>query len=389
MTKRDLMRKLQSVRTTERVIVPDQAFVARTREHLLLQVRNTLPTQPAAMPVRARSAMRLLVPPRLTNLMRAPALAILSVMITVLGGSIASVSASDRSLPGDFLYPIKIATEQTRLAFTSGKAERLVLKSSFVDRRVEEIQKIAATPAPEQQVRLKQAAEDLKRDLNTVKLQVTEVRAEQTKGGAEAVKIVDKASAQIIQNLQLVKNEASPEVKSSIAEAEVAAVHTGVTAVEALLEASTNPDTEWIVSEADVRQSITNKVDRITASLTDSEDKLRSISDSSNISNQLQATGTGSNLLQGMTSTTVGQFNAASTTLQEARTLLNANKLSEVSGKLLEASKAAAQAETAADLLVASSTQSNIPIPFPVITSSTPATAPEASSTATSTTSPP
>jgi len=143
------------------------------------------------------------------------------------------------------------------------------------------------------------------------------------------------------------------------------------------------------VSEADVRQSITNKVDRITASLTDSEDKLRSISDSSNISNQLQATGTGSNLLQGMTSTTVGQFNAASTTLQEARTLLNANKLSEVSGKLLEASKAAAQAETAADLLVASSTQSNIPIPFPVITSSTPATAPEASSTATSTTSPP
>jgi len=383
------MRKLQSVRTTERVIVPDQAFVARTREHLLLQVRNTLPTQPAAMPVRARSAMRLLVPPRLTNLMRAPALAILSVMITVLGGSIASVSASDRSLPGDFLYPIKIATEQTRLAFTSGKAERLVLKSSFVDRRVEEIQKIAATPAPEQQVRLKQAAEDLKRDLNTVKLQVTEVRAEQTKGGAEAVKIVDKASAQIIQNLQLVKNEASPEVKSSIAEAEVAAVHTGVTAVEALLEASTNPDTEWIVSEADVRQSITNKVDRITASLTDSEDKLRSISDSSNISNQLQATGTGSNLLQGMTSTTVGQFNAASTTLQEARTLLNANKLSEVSGKLLEASKAAAQAETAADLLVASSTQSNIPIPFPVITSSTPATAPEASSTATSTTSPP
>lgn len=358
MTKRDLLRKLQSVRNTERGIVPDAEFVLRTREKLLLQVRNTLPLAPEMVPVRSTFSFKHLFPERVVNLVRAPALAMFSVFVTVFGGSILSVSASDRSLPGDFLYPIKIATEQTRLALTSGKTEKLRLKTEFVDRRVEEIKVIASTPVPEKPVRLKQAAEVLKRDLNTMKLQLSEVKNEVGPEAAAAVRIVDEKSVQIAEDLKQVKSEAPVEVKNSLAEAEVAAVHTGVTAVEVLLEVSANPDTQWVVSEADVRESISKKVETISASLSDSADKLRSVSASSTIlPNQMQATGTGDNLLLGMTSTTAEQLNTASTTLQEARVLLNENKLIEVSGKLLEAVKAVAQAETAADQLVASSTQ--------------------------------
>lgn len=358
MTKRDLLRKLQSVRNTERGIVPDAEFVLRTREKLLLQVRNTLPLAPEMVPSRSAFSFKHLFPERVVNLVRAPALAMFSVFVTVFGGSILSVSASDRSLPGDFLYPIKIATEQTRLALTSGKTEKLRLKTEFVDRRVEEIKVIASTPVPEKPVRLKQAAEVLKRDLNTMKLQLSEVKNEVGPEAAAAVRIVDEKSVQIAEDLKQVKSEAPVEVKNSLAEAEVAAVHTGVTAVEVLLEVSANPDTQWVVSEADVRESISKKVETISASLSDSADKLRSVSASSTIlPNQMQATGTGDNLLLGMTSTTAEQLNTASTTLQEARVLLNENKLIEVSGKLLEAVKAVAQAETAADQLVASSTQ--------------------------------
>lgn len=373
--------------------MPDQAFVSRTRESLLLQVRNTLPTKPVAMPARAKSMARHMMPERIVNFMRAPALATLSIFVTVFGGSIFSVSASDRSLPGDFLYPIKIATEQTRLALTSDKAAKLKLKTEFVDRRVDEIKTLAASPVPEQPVRLKQAAEVLKRDLNTVKLQVTEVQTESTLAAAEAVKLVDKKSEQIVQDLQQVKNAAPAEVKTSLAEAEAAAVHTGVTAVEALIQASNDPDSQWVVSEADVRQSITNKVESISASLSDSADKLRSVNASGTISNQSQATGTGDNLLLGMTSTTVGQLNVASSTLQEARTLLNENKLIEVSGKLLEAAKAVAQVDVATEQLIASSTQMTASSTTPVVpsttetsnASSTP-TAPVSTSTTTSNT---
>lgn len=364
MTKRDLLRKLKSVRTTEREIVPDVAFVSRTRENLLLQVRNTLPTRPVAMPARAKLMMKHLVPERLMNLMRAPVLAILSVMVTVFGGSIVSVSASSRSIPGDFLYPIKIAAEQTRLAFTSGKVDRLMLKSEFVDRRVDEIKSLATTSNPAQPARMKQAAEDLKRDLNTVKLQLSEVKSEVTPETADAIKSVDKQSEQIVEDLKLVRNDAPEEVKNSLSEAESAAVHTGVTAFELLLDASNDPDSQWVVSEADIRESITNKVDSISATLSDSADKLHLVSASSTIlPNYVYATGTEDNLLQGMTSTTVGQLNIASSTLQEARVLLDENKLGEMSDKLLEAAKAVADAETATNNLVASSTQAIPSIP--------------------------
>lgn len=391
MTKRDLLRKLQSVRSAERGIVPDAEFVLRTREHLLMQVRNTLPTRPVAMPKRAKLAMNHLVPQRLLNLVRAPALAMLSVMVTIFGGSIVSVSASDRSLPGDFLYPIKIATEQTRLAFTSGKIDKLRLKSEFVDRRVDEIKSLATNTDPEQPARMKQAAEVLKRDLNTVKNQLSDVKSDTTPETADAVKEVDKQSEQIVEDLKLVRNASPDEVKNSLSEAESAAVHTGVTAFEVLLEASNDPDSQWVVSEADIIESITKKVDSISATLSGSEDKLRLVNASSTILPiNTQATGTVDNLLLGMTSTTVGQLNAASSTLQEARVLLSENKLGELSGKLLEAAKAVAEAETATNNLVASSTQAVPPAPSSSTdqnntSSTTPAISGSASSSASTT----
>ena len=227
--------------------MPDASFVLRTRENLLLQVRNTLPTRPVAMPTRAKLAMGSLVPDRMMDFMRAPVLAAFSVFVAIFGGSVMSVSASSRSIPGDFLYPIKIATEQTRLALTSGKVDRLKLKSEFVNRRVDEIKVLATTSDVGQPARMKQAVDDLKRDLNTVKLQLSDVQSEVAPDTADAIKLVDKQSNQIVEDLKLVKNDAPEEVKTSLAEAQSAAVHTGVAAFEMLLTASTDPDTQWVV----------------------------------------------------------------------------------------------------------------------------------------------
>ncbi len=148
MTKRDFLRKLQSVRTTERGIAPDPEFVVRNRALLMSKVRKSLPTAHIAAPSRAKTAMQF-VPQRMVDFLRAPVMATASILLTVMGGSVFSVSASERSIPGDFLYPIKIAAEQTRLALTSDKAEKLKLKSSFVDRRVQEIKTLSAAPVPQ------------------------------------------------------------------------------------------------------------------------------------------------------------------------------------------------------------------------------------------------
>ena len=178
MSKRDLLRKLRSVRSTERGIVPDQAWVLRTRSRLMEQARIADALSPLPASLRFREAVRTFVPTQVMRWMRTPALAAFSILVAVLGGSLASVNASDRSVPGDFLYPVKIAGEQTRLAFTQDKADRVRLKAEFVDRRVEEIKTIANAPDKKHPDRLRDAAIGLKRDLDTEKLQLKEVEQE-------------------------------------------------------------------------------------------------------------------------------------------------------------------------------------------------------------------
>ena len=55
-----------------------------------------------------------------------------------LGGGVAW-AASD-SLPGDLLYPVKIAVEDARLTFTAAPQDQIDLVLGFVEERVEEIQ---------------------------------------------------------------------------------------------------------------------------------------------------------------------------------------------------------------------------------------------------------
>lgn len=365
MSKRDLLRKLRSVRSTERGIVPDQAWVSRTRLELMQKVRQADALAPLPASLRWREAARTFAPAKLASLMRAPALAALSVIGAVLGGSLMGVNASERSVPGDFLYPIKLASEQTRLALTSDKAERVRLKTEFVDRRVEEIKTIVK--APEQNpTRVREAAMVLKRDLDTVKNQLKEVKDEASTSKTKTVelaKLVDEKTVEITEELDQVKTEVPQEVKPALAEAQAQAVQTGVAAVAVLIEAKDQPqegDNQITVTDAEVAQTLQNKVDGLQASIEDSASRVQAAS----------ASGTATSL----SSTTTPQIATASSTLSEVKVLIGENKLGQATNKLAEAAKATIQAEVATDLFVASSTAAVAPgtsQPLPTTTSST------------------
>ncbi len=349
MNKRELLQKLATVRSTERGIVPDQAWVKRTRETLLMQVRNSASVVPVRGQRQAKIAAQHFIPEKLMNLVRAPALALSAVLMTVLGGSIASVNASERSLPGDWLYPIKIASEQTRLALVSDKSEKLKLKTEFVDRRVQEIKTIA-NGSEKKPALLKEAAAGLKRDLDTVKLQLADVNEnEQPADAAESAKLVDQKTDAIVNELKQVKSEISDEAGSSLSEAQAAAVNTGVSAIEVLLQSKNNPEAQNIVSEADVIQSINNKVESLQETLDSTAQKLQSLS-----------TSTEANASSTITPESA-QIQMASSTLEQAKTLVSENKLDQVSDTLIEAAKTTAQAEASVNQLAVSSTAAIIP----------------------------
>ncbi len=412
MNLREFQRKLQSIQTIERRIKPDPAWVSRTRKTLLMQVANTVSSEPAPVAVRVREFYQRFIPAQWMEVLRGPALAVLSVIVIIAGGSIVSVSAAEQALPGDFFYPIKLVQEQAQLILTKSKTEKLKLKTGFVERRVKEIQAMAASDEPKKSERIKAAAESLRQDLDTVKKQLTDVSNakesdESVAHVVEAVKLVDQKSGEVVANLKDVRSSLSEDAQSKVTEVETAAVATGVKAVQVLIDSHDHPDAQKLLTTAELSLSIQGKVDGIQDQIAATTQKIIA----SNPSSGENATGTLTILassstiaaidaMEGSATSALRQIKNAQLSLDQAKVFLQQNKLDEVKDKLGDAAKAVSVAETVADVAInanvaASSSTSLLPAPDDTSTSSSaiPANSstipilPMSSSTASSTTS--
>ena len=109
----------------------DPAFRLRARNRMLAAAANRR---------RARRWNPLGVLPRpAARLAFAGALA-----VALLVGGLTSAAASDNSLPGDALYPIKLGVEQAQLAITFDPVARARLHAQFAEVRLREAQRLVA-----------------------------------------------------------------------------------------------------------------------------------------------------------------------------------------------------------------------------------------------------
>lgn len=353
MSRKELQELQYALKTMKEGVEPDLDWMQSDRSALLSHIEGTMPAAPEGMSGVAKTVVGKLFPREAIQLIRGPVVAALSVLIFVTGGSIASVSASERSLPGDFLYPVKIAAEQTRLVLTTNKSDRLRLKTEFVERRVQEIKTVAESDAADKQERVKVAAEGLKRDLDTVNHQLEEVRDSSAKDSVVAAKLLDKKSTDIAKELKSVKATLPAEAKKSVSDAEAAAVNTSVKAVGVLIESKKNPESEHDVTDDELMRSISDKVNDIEAGLAETANKLQVPLEESEETASSDDGGEAEKTAE-TTETTEGQSEpvekkdsilAAEESLSEARRLLENNELDEIPEKLLLAVKAAREAE--------------------------------------------
>lgn len=387
MDQREFQRKLQFIRKVEQGITPDPAWVSRTRETLLMQVGNAVAKEPAPVFLRLREFWQRFVPTQWVDVVRGPVLATLSIFGIVAGGSIVSVSAAEQSLPGDFLYPVKLVSEQTQLIFAKSKSEKLRLKTGFVERRVKEIQAVAASDEPKKTERLKVATDTLRRDLDTVKYQLGEV----SDGGidhdgislhevVEAAKLVDKKSTEVVATLKDVKPSLPLESQSRVTEVETAAVATGVKAVQVLIDSHSHPEGQQIITTDELSQSIQGRVQGIEDQLVSTAQKIISANGNGTTTTILTASTTLLALDASTSSAVVPleQIKNAQQSLEEVKEFLQQNKLEEVKDKLGEAAKAVSAAETGAEVAIAANanamattTMAIPPLPDVVSSSST------------------
>ncbi len=379
------MRDLRSPRfrhllTELRSVKPDSTWVAASRSQLLQKI-DQAPAVQASFFERLRLALHSVVPANARAILRGPVAAVLSGIAVIVGGSMASVSASEQAIPGDLLYPIKLVSEQTQLVLTTDKKEKVRLKGEFVNRRVEEIKKIAQTNSAQKPEQIKEATEILRRDLDTVKNQLSAVSQDAPVDRVEVAQLIDKSSTEAAKGLKEVKASLPSDIRSQVTDVEATAVNTSVKAVNVILDTQDDVNARKLVSKEQLIQSISQKVEGISDHIASATQQLAEVGlISATATNALTSSATSSLALSlaiqhqlmassstlAVSTSSVADLLSAHTSLVEARQLLSQDRLSEVGDKLIEASTSASHAENAADALKSptnssSSTSAEVP----------------------------
>lgn len=353
MTKRRLIQASKQLREAESRIQPDAAWVVRTRQDLLKTIHreNAVFLRPT-FKERCRSFILTFLPARTIEFVRGPVMAVLSVFGIVIGGSLASVSAAERSLPGDLLFPVKLAGEQARLMIANESPDKLKLKTEFVGKRMNEMKQIATNDTPDKSKRLKEAAGIVKKDLEAVKVQISHVAsAEPSANVAKAARAFDEASTGLIKTAKEVQAIAPKDVRIEVTEVQVAAVTASVKAVQVMIDTHNDPASEGVITKEAIKKTIEDKVQVLQTGMeetqqkvVESEERLKAsaVLESGSSTQMMVAKEASVTSTAAIATTTsaLTQFNTAKETLEATKRLLETDDLSEMKEVLGEAAKA-------------------------------------------------
>ncbi len=117
-------------------VEPTPEFVPRSRQHLLTQIRRQRRASVGA------SLMAWLENLRLQRRLSWAIMALILVCSLLFGGTVTVARASQESLPGEPLYPVKIGLERVAVAVAVSENEDAQLQIDYTRRRLVEIQRL-------------------------------------------------------------------------------------------------------------------------------------------------------------------------------------------------------------------------------------------------------
>lgn len=186
--------------------VPRPDFAAQLRERLMTEAEVSLsPASPLALP------------PRRTDRARQRRLTAAAAVFTLVGGSAGLAAAAEQSLPGDALYPIKRGIEDAQLSLQTEPADKGRAYLDQAEERLDEATGMIEAEAPSDQV------------AGSVDLFVVQAVAGSTllldsyrdSGSAQDVEALRDFSAQSLDQLQTVAQDAPADLQDELARAAV------------------------------------------------------------------------------------------------------------------------------------------------------------------------
>jgi hypothetical protein len=141
-----LLRAAQRVRSAPRV-APAASFRQDARARMLNKIQAKTPAKATDRASRREGLLdrlrRSIAVPVAVRRLTWPALATITIIVLVGTTSVGVVYASSKSLPGDSLYPVKLASERVRLALSAGDSAEARLHLRLADERLREVARLA------------------------------------------------------------------------------------------------------------------------------------------------------------------------------------------------------------------------------------------------------
>jgi hypothetical protein len=144
-----------------------------------------------------------------------------SLFSLVFMGWIATVNASFSSVPGDFLYPVKLATERVQLTLAiTNNEQRARLHAEFASRRLEEVMDIAGSNRTAKDVRMHEAVAGFKQEIASVNEEFVQATTGNVQEAFEMAKVVDRKVGEY--EAVFARNEENPSLNEHRIEVDAA-----------------------------------------------------------------------------------------------------------------------------------------------------------------------
>jgi len=272
MTNKELKLKLKNLQAVRPAVLPNALWVSETRNMLVARAASDM-----TAPAQARLIAPVVLPRsafgRFMFVLR-PVVATCMVAGLAIVGWAAGVSSSLISKPGDLLYGLHNAAEQTQLTFAADPAARAYLHLELAGRRANDVAALAESNGANRESDMLAAMTQLQNEIVNVKQNLNEVNASKSADTAAVAKAVDRKVAEINAVFGKTKNLLSAPAQQKATEVQAAADDVSIQAVAVLVaDAKTPADKSDAATR--VAQTIDNAEANIEVASTEAGDQAK------------------------------------------------------------------------------------------------------------------
>jgi len=275
---RKLIKQLRGIKNENGRLNPDRSWVAQNRAKLLQGINCSLRINAAEEESKPsvfdsiNEGLHIFVSGRALAMARS-SLTIFLVGAVTVSSWIASVSASNDSLPGDKMYGVKMAVEKTELLVASvigSDEDEVTTILKHASTRVDEYQRSESTE------QASEAIKSLKEKIASTQESLNEVSEKSPEEAVAVAKVVEKRTEEILDSLSdkmsaekssVIVSESevdNVQLKKEVVEAEDLIQKTGISAVEVLIEKVENEEVgSEVISKEEVKNTINRKLDKL------------------------------------------------------------------------------------------------------------------------------